>query len=406
VHESIGIYEPLAAASVAAALYLVIRLAEKPRLGLAVLLGVALGLGLLTKQSTVYSIVLLPTGLLLLSWERDGLRRRLLRWAGLNAVAVAVAAAIHSIMRLSEHYAALEFGREQLYPVRSIREGLSDPLRWLEANWPEYREAFAGYLTLPLVLAAAVGLGLLLRERIRYALVVLLWLLLPLGANVLFAELPYPRYLVLCLPPLLALTGVGLAWAVAAAASLAPRRRTIAVAAVAVIALVPAVVYDARILADPGGVEYPSLDDEQFVTGWAAGTGWEELADDLEAQAAGDPATVAVGDQFAPWIGLRLRDSALEPVVATSPRALDAEFAIQNLDPLPRLTEPPIHLQRVGLYERPRDGTPLVLYRRVAEVEGRVYASPQEMRNRLPEFVLNGLLEQSPPLRHWFETAS
>ena len=404
VHDSIGIYEPLASATVAAALYLVIRLASEQRLDLALLLGVAFGLGLLTKQSTLYAVLLLPTGLLLLSSERQGLAMRLARWAALNALAVAIAAALHSIMRLSANYAALEAGRQQIYPVRSVREGLSHPLRWLEQNWPEYREALGGYLTLPLVLAAAVGLALLLRERTRHALVLLAWIVVPLGANVLVAEIPFPRYLVLCLPPTLALAGVGLVRTFAAVGRVAPGRQALAVAAVATLTLLPAAAYDVAIVADPGGVTYPSLDDEQFVSGWAAGTGWEELADELEARARGKPPTVVLGDGYSPWIQLRFRDTSMQLLVDSDPRALDASFAIENGYGLPRLTDPPIHMQGVQVYKRPHDGTPLVLYQRVAEVNGRVYESPQELRDRLPEFVVEQLLDTQPPLRRWFET--
>jgi hypothetical protein len=349
-------------------------------------------------------VLLLPTGLLLLSWERAGLPLRLLRWGALNALAVLLAAGLHGIMRLSEYYDDLQAGRELIYPVRSPREGLSDPLRWLEANWPEYRDAFAGYLTLPLIVAAAIGLGLLLRERPRHALVLLAWILLPLGANVLLAEIPFPRYLVLCLPPILALAGIGLVRTVAAAACAFPRWRYLAAGAVIALAFLPALAYDAAVLADPGGVEYPSLDDEQFVSGWAAGTGWEELADDLEERSSGRPPTVALGEGFSRWIELRFRDSSLELVVVADPRAAEATFAIENGFGLPKLAEPPIHLQRVEVYERPRDGTPLVLYQRVAELDGRVYASPQEVRDRLPDFVVEEKLAEHPSLRHWFET--
>jgi hypothetical protein len=341
-------------------------------------------------------------GLLLVPWKPAGRLRQLGRWVVLNGVALLLAAALHSIMRLSEFYDGLAAGRRTIYPVRSLREALSDPLRWTEANWPVYRDALGGYLTLPLVLAAAVGVGLALRERQRLGFVLLAWILVPLGANVLLAEAPYPRYLLLGLPPILAFAGLGLARTVSALGQL-PRYPTIAAVAVAGLALLPAVVFDLRIVSDPGGAEYPSLDDEQFVRGWAAGTGWEELASDLEARLAGTPRTVALGDGFSPWIRLRFRDAPVELIRVDAEGATDATFAVENGQKLPVLADAPLQMSRVATYPRPRGGTPLVLYQRVAVIDGKTYSSPDELRSRMPDFAFDQLVAANPALRRWID---
>ena len=52
VHDSIGLFEPLVTALALLALVLQLRLAEEPRLDLALLLGITLGAGLLAKERT------------------------------------------------------------------------------------------------------------------------------------------------------------------------------------------------------------------------------------------------------------------------------------------------------------------------------------------------------------------
>jgi 4-amino-4-deoxy-L-arabinose transferase-like glycosyltransferase len=73
VHDSIGLFEPLVVALGLVALLLQIRLAEEPRLDLALLLGIVLGAGLLAKESSRFALVLLPASLLCFSWARQGL---------------------------------------------------------------------------------------------------------------------------------------------------------------------------------------------------------------------------------------------------------------------------------------------------------------------------------------------
>ena len=75
------------------------------------------------------AIALIPVGLLLLDWDREGLRPRLERWGGAVAIALAMAVAANVLMRLSAYWKELVAERSDpnLYTVREVSDVLSDP---------------------------------------------------------------------------------------------------------------------------------------------------------------------------------------------------------------------------------------------------------------------------------------
>src|SRR5581483_3323487 len=119
VHDVVGIYEPLVIACAMVALCLEVRLAEEPRLDVSLLLGLALGAGVLTKKSGLFAVVLLPLSLLCFRWHEPRRRLRLARFAGGALLALAIAGAMFSILKLSEHYAILFRTADQTEAIRS-----------------------------------------------------------------------------------------------------------------------------------------------------------------------------------------------------------------------------------------------------------------------------------------------
>lgn len=410
VYGALGLYESLATFLVTASLLLQILLVRTLRADVALLLGTSLGLGLLTKQSTLLALVLWPVSLVLLDVSSPGIANRLGRFAGLALLAAAVSFVIYSILRLSEFHNDLERLRDEIYPVHSAHEALSKPGFWLEQNWPAYRDVLSGYVTPAVILAAAVGVGLGLRRKAGLTIVLTAWALVMLVTAALLADLPFPRYVHSAVPPLLVIAGAGCVWtADALAAALRRSERGLRLAPLSLllvlgIALLHPLLFDARLVASPASVTYPGFDDEQLVTGWAAGTGLKAARRALESRA-GQSGTVVVqlGPQSPSWLTYAMREDSrfrFVPPDADDPSAL---VAIENGRPLPARTSP-LSWRPIRRIERPRDGVPVVLYEAGVRLGGHVVASPEVLRRLIvPDARFDEYVASHPAVRSWVE---
>jgi 4-amino-4-deoxy-L-arabinose transferase-like glycosyltransferase len=402
VNDVVGIYDPLAAAAVAAALLLQLRLARRPALGDALLMGLALGAGLLTKSTTYFALLLLPLGALAFDWSLERRLRRLAAWFGSLALAAAVAGLAYSTMLLSEFYDDFRAAQApSVTPAHSFGDGIRDLGHWLDHNVPPYVDALVGYFTLPVLALCALGAVIALRERLRPALIVVIWAAAPIGAAVLLADVPYPRYLLTAAPPLVVFTGIG---AVVLVEWIRARRGTLVAAAAALLVALPALAFDARVIANPNTASYPSRDDSGYATGWPAGSPWPKVADELSRRAGGGPALVVLGEHQPIAVRLLLLDAPrLTLVRLDDPRAGAARFGVENDEPLP---DPPgaIRWRRVWSYQRPRGGETASLYESGAEVNGRFYGTPDALRAglSLPDAEFDAFIAARPEIRRWY----
>jgi 4-amino-4-deoxy-L-arabinose transferase-like glycosyltransferase len=402
VNDVVGIYDPLAAAAVAAALLLQLRLARRPALGDALLLGLALGAGALTKSTTYFAIALLPLGALTFDWRPHHRVRRLAAWAGAIVLALAVAGLGYSTMLLSQFYDDFKQAQEpEATPAHSFGEGLRDLGHWLDHNVPPYLDALVGYFTLPLLALCLFGVVAAFRRSWRPALLVAIWAVVPIAGAVLLADVPYPRYLLTAAPPLVVFAGLG---GVALVEWVRTRRGPVAAAVAAALVALPALVYDGRVLANPNTASYPSRDDEGYATGWPAGSPWRPLADELRRRADGSPALVALGEHHPIALQLFLLDTPRITLLRLDDRrSAAARFGVENDQPLP---DPPgaLRWRPVWTYQRARGGATATLYESGVEHEGRFFASPDALRGglALSDADFDAFIAARPAIRRWY----
>jgi 4-amino-4-deoxy-L-arabinose transferase-like glycosyltransferase len=414
VHDVIGIMEPLVAALLAVSLYLQVRLAERPTWATAFLLGLAMAGGLLTKETGGLALVLLPVSLLVFDWRAEGRGRRLLAWLGCALSAVAIAGLGYLVLTLSEYWDDYPRARTSLGTFRSFGDGIGHPVRWIELEWSGYRTELVGYTTVLVLLAVVVGIAFALRRRVRLACLYLLWLLLVLAIDVLFLPNAFARYLVPLAPLLAVFGGYGVvSGAEALGRGVRLPQRFLAIA-LGLVVLVPAFVLDARVLANPSTAPYPGLSRAEYATGWAAGTGWRPLADELERRARSGPIVVASYGGLSEALPLLLRhDTGIEIVRGedggTGPEAT-ADYVIENGSNgtgLPQDTGFGV-LRPVWTFRRPVAGIPIVLYRRGVTWRGRFFATPQLLRAGLglPDPAFDRFIAAHAEIRAWYVAES
>ncbi len=382
VYSVVGLYDPLATFLVAAALVLQLHLAERPRLGVALLLGIALGAGLLTKLTTEISYALIPLSALFFNWKGPRLARRLAAWAGDLALALVVSWAIYQVLKLSEFYDDLLKARNVLLARHSVGTFLDHPWHWISTNGSSYGSAFAGYLTLPVIAALAVGVVVVVKGRSRVGLFLIGWAVVPAAAAVALADVPYARWLDIGMPPIAILGAYGssIAFASVRRRVHVPARRVVVLAVLSAVIVLPAVAWDARTIAQPTTRPYPGHDDLDYVREYSAGGPWLDLVPELRRLAAGKPLQVAYAGQGVDYVRLGLRSdtniSLVDSGVDPAPGAL---YGFENGKPLSP-TGDALGWRQVHVYARSRRGIPVTLYERGAIVDGRFAVTPTELR--------------------------
>jgi hypothetical protein len=345
-HERLSVADVYLSAAAALVLVASLRLAERPTLAAGVLAAVAVALGVLAKAFPGAVLAATPAVVwgLLSRPDRRPSSPLLLSYAILLP---AVAYPVRFFVEKTHEVHKVASVDPWTYPALVLRNA------GLAAEW------LTAYLTIPVVLLAALGTGLAVARRDRRAVAALWAALSAILAVVLVARVWYPRYLLLATVPAVVLAASALMAVVRIAPPPArPLVLTLALAAV----LAPGVLSDARLLVDPGVAEIPDGDRFQYIEGWPSGYGAREAADYLRGQAARvDVRTRVVMDDAAdsgPWRGI-------EVSVMNVPRL---ELVAEDLTDEPTLrrelaSADPTFL----LLGRPSDGQPLVVSRPIRE---------------------------------------
>jgi len=310
------------------------------------------------------------------------------------------------LMALNPDYYRLAEIRSGLGQRHTLHEFLQHPWSIVSRNGRGLISAYVGYFTWPFVVLLAAGIVLAARTHRRLSLVLLLWAVVPFVSVVPFAELPFPRYLLSSVPPLVAFLALGVVRAADALAARLPRwgaGRVLVVAGAALAVAAPALAFDARVEHDPNRTKYPAWDDAQYASGWPSGNGWVAFIHEMQRRTP-EGATVAVGSYvtFSNIVPLRLPPSdGYAFVDAVSPEGRSAPFLVESQ--IPPTDRGFGELRRVWAYPRPRGGPAVVLYVRGFRTGGRFAATPEELRTilGLSSDAFSRWLARHPQVRAW-----
>ncbi len=289
VYDRMALYESLVGMFAIWSLFLAALLVRTLRLDVALILGMVIGSGVLTKTSGFFSIYLLPFTLLLLDWRKKERISRLLRWGGLVAVAVFLAYTAHTLQRLSPFYHIIE--QKNSVFVYPFREWFDHPFRFLVGNLRGVWDWFITYVTWP-GFFLMVGAFFIERKFFREKILVVIWFILPFVALALFARLLYPRFIFFMILPLLPLAAYTIY-------SLYKRIKNKVVLGVCfvLLAFLP-LRADYFIITDFSHAPIPVSDLGQYINGWPAGGGVKEILSFLEKEAAKGKIHVATDGTF------------------------------------------------------------------------------------------------------------
>lgn len=253
-------------------LNLALLLIRYPRIDLAMILGYFLGGGLLTKPPGFFNILALPVILWLFDWTDKTRQLKLLKIVGLWMLAVAIGLTIYNVLRLGPGFSNIS-SRNQDY-VFSPVELIGRPLDPFLPHFNDLVDWFPKLFTMPVLLLVGLGVALAVLRRNKYALVVLLWSLIPLLIQMAFLKTFTARYILFSIPPLLFLGG----WAMEEIINKVKLKRWMLIASVISVLLISSLSFSLKMMTDLENLPLPRSERSGYLEGWTAGYGLKEIA--------------------------------------------------------------------------------------------------------------------------------
>jgi len=147
VYDRMALYDSLVGMFFIWALYLEVLLVRRVRLDIALLLGMVMGAGMLTKTNAFFSIPLMVFSLALFDFKQKDVVVRLIRWAAYAGIAVFLALGMYSILRLSPFYHIIN-DKNAIF-VFPLNEWIKDPGQYLTSNLRGLFDWLRHYMTIP-----------------------------------------------------------------------------------------------------------------------------------------------------------------------------------------------------------------------------------------------------------------
>ena len=267
VYDRMALYDSLVGTFAVWSLYLTVLLARRVRLDIALILGMIMGGGVLTKTSGFFNMYLLPLSLLLFDFSGKTKYKRLVKWVELALVACVLLYLFYSILRLSPFFNIID-EKNALF-VYPLREWFMHPLQFLVGNLLGQGNWLYIYMTMPLLLLVPLAF-VINKEFLKEKIFLILWFFLPFFALALFAKTLFPRFIFFMTLPLLLVISFSFY-------HLGKRIKKITVLILFSVTLVFLALYaDYGILTDFSHATIPCADKDQYSNNWPSGGGVKE----------------------------------------------------------------------------------------------------------------------------------
>ena len=202
LYDRMALYESLVSMFIIWSMYFTVLLVRHVRLDLAMIFGMIVGGGLLTKSNLQFAFILLPFSLLLYPFKKKFDKKRLVRLFVFIIVAVVIANVIALVMRLSPFYYIVE--QKNLTFIYSFNEWIQSPFAYVFGNLKGMSLWLSEYLTIPFLILILSSF-IISKKHLREKLFLLSWFVVPFMALAFFGKVIYPRYLLFMVVPLLIL---------------------------------------------------------------------------------------------------------------------------------------------------------------------------------------------------------
>lgn len=278
-YDRLALYDSLTSALIITALFLSYLLALFPRLDWALLLGLTVGAGLLTKSSTQFSLILTPAALLLFNWKKP-FSIRLLKWICFISTASILALLFQTLLRLSPLNHMVKLKNYQF--LVSFSEFFSHPFARFLGNLSGLYHWTSIYFTWPYIFLLLIGIVFGFRKHPRKILMLLIWWAIPFFALAAFAKILYPRFVLFMLLPLLPITALGLNEMVNFLINKIKIVHSRFVYLFICLFVSYPIYFSSQIIFNPLNAPLPTVDRNQLLDDWPSGYGVQEIIEILK----------------------------------------------------------------------------------------------------------------------------
>lgn len=181
-------------------LYLSVLLVTRLRLDTALLMGLTVGLGVLTKSSAFFYLALLPFSLLLFDFQEKNKIKRLLSWIGLSSISFVLAEVIYNSLRLSPWFYIIK--QKNYSFIMTYGEFMKKPFVTFFPNLHGLTSILITYLTIPVVIIIFYGLIETIRSRDKKIIYLFVWFLIPFITLATIGKVIFPRFILFMVMPL------------------------------------------------------------------------------------------------------------------------------------------------------------------------------------------------------------
>lgn len=246
-----------------------IMLVKKTRLDIAMILGVVIGLGWLTKTPALFFLVFLIPLLVFFDVKNKQWRRNFIKLLGLYALVLIISRLIYSVIFLLPQAYVVALKNQEF--IVTVSEFLREPMHWLAGNARALLLWESTYLTIPWLVFGTWGLVVGNFKLWRQKLVLFGFFLVYFLFLATFNKVIYPRYLLLFTPLLFILIANG-------TNDLIERwNKKMIKIAILVLAFALPLFVDYKIVTDPANALIADNDSEQYLNSWPAGWGVNEI---------------------------------------------------------------------------------------------------------------------------------
>lgn len=289
VYDRIALYDSLVSMFMVWSLYFEILLIKHVKLDLALVLGMIVGAGMLTKSSADFALILLPFSFLLFNFKQKERKTKITNWLIYALVVIFIANLIYNILRLSPFFYIIN--QKNYLFIYSPGEWLSHPFAYFFNNLNTLMNWFLGYSTIPFIILLLSSF-LLLSKFTKEKILLFLWFLIPLISTALFGRLIYPRFILFMTIPLIPLAAYTL-YELMVKAKYSWLKILIFICFILMFLF-----KDYFIITYFGSAPVPQADKGQFITGWPSGVGVKETIDILEKESRNKKIYVATQGTF------------------------------------------------------------------------------------------------------------
>ena len=291
LYDRLGLYDSFLTAICLIVVYLSIKLAQKPKLDLSLLTGAALGMGLITKSSTLLFLVLLPAPLVILYLKGKTWLKQIVRWIPFALLCVVIAEIIYNSLRLSQLFYLIS--RKNYSFIRPLWEVLENPFLVFLSNSTSIIKWLNSYIGTPLLIIflAAVIYGLYTKNR--KALLLTIYVAFPFLIEILFNIVLYPRFVLFYFPYMIILIAFAFSQL-----EKSKRVNRLVFSLIFILSVIYQIKNSFLLLTKPTSAKIASSDYDQYINSWPAGYGVKEVVKILNEEAQSKPVYLGTEGTF------------------------------------------------------------------------------------------------------------